>query len=346
MIAKAIKGKGFRGAIAYDLQEGKSVLLETNMAAGEKGCVQAFSKEFGVVRALRPNLEKAVCHVSLSLHPNEKLNDDDWCKVAQTWLEDMGYNNNQYIVSRHTDTEHPHIHILVNRISLDGSVVSDSYDYKRQEVVMRKLEKEHGLVQVLSSHEVGRKATTKGEVEHALRTNEPSARMKLQNIIDTALARNANTSFHEFAENLLVQGVETKLNKASTETVSGISFSLNGVSFKGSKLGKAYTWNSLKNRGLIYENGHITRYEQNKSNTNKEQSNTEYTNGEQPNAITSTTQRTGNLGNAPFPFESTRKPEAEKQRRITESFERLEQEHQRSEQRSTEKRPRSPQLSR
>ncbi len=121
MIAKAIKGKGFRGAVAYDLQKGKSVLLDSNMSAKEKGSVSAFAKEFGAIRALRPNLTKAVCHVSISLHPDEHLSDSDWCKAAHTWLKDMGFTDNQYLISRHTDTKHPHIHILVNRIRLDGS---------------------------------------------------------------------------------------------------------------------------------------------------------------------------------------------------------------------------------
>ena len=88
------------------------------------------------------------------------MSDEKWCDVAYDWLDGMGFTNNQFIISRHTDTEHPHIHILVSRISLDDSVVSDSQDYKRQKVIMRKLEKEHGLVQVLSSHEVGRNSPT------------------------------------------------------------------------------------------------------------------------------------------------------------------------------------------
>jgi len=345
MIAKCIKGKGFRGAVAYDLQKNKSVLLETNMAAGEKGSVRAFATEFGVARALRPSLSKAVCHVSLSLHPDETLTDDKWCEVAHTWLDGMGFTNNQFIISRHTDTEHPHIHILVNRISLDGSVVSDSHDYKRQEVIMRKLEKEHGLVQVLSSHEVGRKAPTKGEVEHSLRTNEQPIRMNLQNLIDTALSDNASfTNFKDFVKNLAQQGVDTKLNQASTGTISGISFAMNGVAFKGSQLGKAYTWKSLQKRGLTYENGHSTQHEHNKPNTNQE-----YTNGEQSNAITNTTngyERTRNLGNEVIPLEPTRSPEITKQRRIDENFERLAKEHQRSEQRSPAERKRSQKLSR
>ncbi len=189
MIAKAIKGKGFRGAVAYDLQKGKSVLLDSNMSAKEKGSVNAFAKEFGAIRALRPQLKKAVCHVSISLHPDENLSDNDWCKVAQTWLCDMGFTDNQYLVSRHTDTKHPHIHILVNRIRLDGSVVSDSHDYKRQETVMRKLEKEFGLMQVKNSKEVEKSSLKKGELEQAIRRQEPSVRMLLQEIISNTLSK-------------------------------------------------------------------------------------------------------------------------------------------------------------
>ena len=111
MIAKCIKGKGFRGAAAYDLQPHKSLLLETNMAGRTP---RALAAEFGAIRALRPNLSKAVCHVSLSLHPEESLSDEQWCEAAHSWLQGMGFVNNQYVISRHTDAAHAHIHILVH----------------------------------------------------------------------------------------------------------------------------------------------------------------------------------------------------------------------------------------
>ena len=44
-----------------------------------------------------------------------------------------------------------------------------------------------------------------------------------------------------------------RLNKASTGFVSGISFALGDVTFKGSKLGKGYTWGALQLRGLLHE---------------------------------------------------------------------------------------------
>lgn len=342
MIAKAIKGKGFRGAVAYDLQKGKSILLDTNMSAKEKGSVSAFAKEFGVIRALRPQLKKAVCHVSISLHPNENLSDNDWCKVAQTWLTDMGFTDNQYIVSRHTDTKHPHIHILVNRIRLDGSVVSDSHDYRRQEAVMRKLEKEFGLMQVKNSKEVEKSSPKKGELEQAIRRQEPSVRMLLQEIISKTLTQ--TMLLGDFIQELQKNQVEVKLNQASTGTISGISFSMNGVSFKGSKLGKGYTWNALQQKGLYYENGYVTRYEP-ISNAN-EQNTTISSSDNSTTETTSSLERAGNNGNAVGTFEPAGESEITKQSRIAENFARLETEFHRDRQRPEKTLKRNTGLSR
>ena len=57
MIAKLAKGRGFRGALEYDLEREKGILLDTNMA-GENP--RELAQEFGAIRELRPGLGKAV----------------------------------------------------------------------------------------------------------------------------------------------------------------------------------------------------------------------------------------------------------------------------------------------
>lgn len=171
MIAKMAKGRGFRGALEYDLQEGKSVLLETNVAGKT---VRAMAHEFGDVRQLRPTLGKAVMHVSLSVHAHEHLTDDQWRTIAARYLDGMGFTDNQYVVTRHTDTDHEHIHILANRITFGGAVVSDSQDWKRQEALMRVFERDYRLIAEPPSHEAERKAATQGEIESFARTGEAS----------------------------------------------------------------------------------------------------------------------------------------------------------------------------
>lgn len=248
MIAKLVKGKGFRGALEYDLREQKGHILDTNMGGDNP---RELAREFGAVRALRPNLTKAVCHVSISLPPDEKLTDDQWKDVAGKYLEGMGFKESQYVVTKHTDTQHPHIHILANRVSMKGEVVSDSRDYQRQEALMRRLEREYGLKEVTPSREAERRAPTKGEVECAVRTGKPSTKMALQNLVDKALHNQPD--YAEFIRRLEKSGVEVLPNIASTGRISGISYRQNDIIMKGSDLGKGYSWAGLQKRGLTYE---------------------------------------------------------------------------------------------
>jgi hypothetical protein len=248
MIAKAVKGKGFRGALEYDLKEDGQI-LDTNMSGKTP---RELAKEFGQIRKLRPNLNKAVLHVSISAAPGEKLTNEQWIEIARRYLQGMGFTDNQFIITRHNDTEHEHIHILANRIRFDGQVVSDSRDYRRQETIMREIERDFGLQRVAPSIEAKRKAPTKGEIECALRTGQPSIRQQLQQICDAA-ARNCS-NFTEYVERLEAAGVEViPTVQQGGAKLSGIQYRLDGITMKGSDLGKAYAAAGIQKRGITYE---------------------------------------------------------------------------------------------
>jgi hypothetical protein len=247
MIAKMVKGRGFRGAVEYDLKKG--YVIETNMAGINP---REFAAEFGAVRRLRPNLGKAVMHVSLAASPGEKLTDGDWREIGKRYLKHMGFNDNQYIITRHTDTDHEHIHILANRITHAGGVVSDAHDWKRQETIMRNFEKDYGLTAVAPSHEAERRAATKGEIEHHVRTGQPSIRQQLQHLCDAAAKTCRN--YTEYQKFLGKAGVELiPVAQLEGEKLSGLSYRLNGVTMKGSDLGKLYTASGIQKRGIEYD---------------------------------------------------------------------------------------------
>ena len=247
MIAKMVKGRGFRGALEYDLKKG--YVIDSNMAGKTP---RELAAEFGEIRKLRPNLGKAVLHVSLSAAPGEKLTDEQWREIGQRYLRGMGFTDNQFIITRHTDTEHEHIHILANRITHSGEVVSDGQDYKRQETIMREIERDYGLQRVAPSIEAERKAPTKGEIEQALRTRQPSTRQQLQQLCDAA-AKGCG-SFTEYVERLEAVGVEViPTVQQGGAKLSGIQYRLDGVVMKGSDLGKSYAAAGIQKRGVTYD---------------------------------------------------------------------------------------------
>lgn len=57
----------------------------------------------------------------------------------------MGIENTQYIIARHIDREHPHCHIVFNRVNNDGKTISDKNDFCRNEKVCKMLTAKYRL---------------------------------------------------------------------------------------------------------------------------------------------------------------------------------------------------------
>lgn len=252
MIGKQTKGRGFRGALNYVLNPEKGLLIGGNM---EGKTPRELAKEFAESRILNPDLQSPVYHVSLSLSLGEHLKDYTWNQITDRYMKEMGFEYSQFIVARHTDREHEHVHIVASRIGFDGKTVSDSKNYYRSEQIIRGIEKEFGLERVLSSHERDiehqRKSLTSGELRKALETGTPSVKMLLQDRIDKVSTYSVTMT--DFVKNLERQGVRIIPNMADNGRVSGLSFRLDGMIMKGSKLGKAYTFNGLQKRGISYD---------------------------------------------------------------------------------------------
>ena len=252
MIASQNKGRGFRGTLNYLLQKGQAEILDQNMAGRNE---RELAAEFGAARRLRPEVSRAVYHVSLSVREVERLSDAQWREAAQKYLKGMGFENNQYILLRHKDTpNHDHVHILANRIGLDGKVVSDSRDYDRSAQVVKGLEREYGLSR--DAHRpyepVRERPLTKGQGRELERTGAAPVQARLQELIKAA-ARD-RPELGRFLDRLEAGRVNVRLNLATTGRVAGISYELDGVAFKGSQLGKRYAWDGLqKELGVNYE---------------------------------------------------------------------------------------------
>lgn len=251
MIAKQIKGKDFYGVLAYNQKKvntGNAYVLTQNI---EEGSVVEMTKEFNHIRQLRPKLSKAVYHVSLNLPHDEKLMDTKFEQLAEDYLLGMGFDDNQYIVYRHLDQNHPHVHIIANRIKLSGEVVSDSSDYRRSERLIRKLEKKYQLSSVVGSAIANKSSLSQAELEKTIRTGEVPIRLFLQTEVKRVIGKSKNTS--EFIQNLQLKGIHPKFNiSKSTGRVSGISFEYDEIIYKGSTLGRGYSWNSIV-KSIDYE---------------------------------------------------------------------------------------------
>src|ERR671933_408038 len=169
-------------------------------------------------------------------------------------MKAMEFDNNQYAVVKHSDTEHDHIHIVASRICLDGGVVDDSWDYYKSQEVIRQLEQNYNLETVTPSWETDKRAQTTGEHRQLKSKGNKSVRVQLQDLIDEVTQD--NPSMPEFVERLQQQGPEVQvgLTRTGIGFSKGISYNLDGVALSGTQLRKAYTFSGLqKHRGVSYD---------------------------------------------------------------------------------------------
>lgn len=230
MIAKIIKGADFGGVINYMLskQEGKAMILASNNIGftDQNLCAD----EFALQASMRPNVQKPVCHTILSFSATdaERLTDDVMVKIANEYLKKMGYGNTQSLIVRHSDRQHPHLHICINRIGNDGKTISDRNEKYRSTKICRELTERYGLT--LGE---GKKAVNRQQLR-----GEDKLRYEIFDAIKTALLHSKN--WKEFVEDLNKQGITTRFKtKGNTDVVQGIIFEKNGCSFSGSKIDRS-----------------------------------------------------------------------------------------------------------
>jgi hypothetical protein len=242
MIAKQIQGSDFKKVLNYVHHKSGAKLIGGNMVGQDP---ESLTDEFRISSDLKRTVIQCVYHVSLSISPSEKLSEPKWIDIARTYLQGMEFQTNQYAIYRHTDREHDHIHIIASRIRItDGSVVSDSWNYRRSEKLVRQLEEQFGLSQTQCSWEKNKRSPKTGEIRKQRRTGELNKRSQLQVLIKQSL--NDSPTWDEFIDRLSAQGVSVRLRKSKEGKIEGISYGVDSLAFQGRQLGKDYAWTSLE----------------------------------------------------------------------------------------------------
>ncbi len=278
MIVNQKKNASFRTTLLYVLGKEKSTIIDTNMGGDTS---RQLAAEFAAARRLRPNLKRACGHIIISIphreaddstgEYHEHLDNDQYVELAHRWLKGMEFlgeelSCSQYLIARHHDTQHEHIHIIASRIRMDGSVVSDSWDYRRSEVIVRQLESEFNLEATPCSNErvaliateqgiettvSDRRAPTSKQKHH--HSGQPTVKQRLASLIDEATQDNPTVK--QLIGRLQHQGVKV-VPQFSTRGLfkEAIAFEMDGVKVAGNKLGSAYSFPGLlRKRGVSYD---------------------------------------------------------------------------------------------
>lgn len=152
MIAKISHGSSLYGVLAYNqikVDELHADVLFGNRIIEPPGdnpyTIEHISRSFGDYLTANRKTEKPILHISLNPDPKDCVTEEQFIKLAEQYMQRMGFGDQPYIVYRHNDIGREHLHIVSVRVDETGRAISDSYEHERSMKVCRELEQQFDL---------------------------------------------------------------------------------------------------------------------------------------------------------------------------------------------------------
>ena len=231
MVAKITTPKSIKAALNYNekkVQKGKAVCLHAVNYLKDAKQLNFYKKLAGFERlnSLNERATTKTLHVSLNFSPSEKLQDDKLLKIAELYMKKIGFGEQPFLVYKHEDAGHPHIHILSNTIKADGSRINTHNIGRNQSEKARKeIEQLFGLIRAVKQGQLRTPGIKPVEVTKAVYGKDETKRA-ISNIVGAVYSQYKFASLPEF-------------NAALKQ--------FNVVADRGKEEGRIY-----KNRGLVY----------------------------------------------------------------------------------------------
>ena len=236
MFGKVLLGKSFLRVCEYVCQDPKRALvLKTEGVRNYDH--QLMAADFEMQRSLRPGVRKAVFHGILSFYPGTVVEDVDMLRISADFLAEMKLSDTQYAIVKHTDKKHLHMHLIANMVNNRGEALSSFRIGWRVICATEKINRRYGL------REVGGKDLSKINFEALNRVQ--TGRYIIYGAIMQLLPECKN--LQELSEKLanIQIGTRFRYGEHSAE-ITGISFSLGNLKYRGSGIDKLCSVRNLE----------------------------------------------------------------------------------------------------
>ncbi|WP_276499884.1 relaxase/mobilization nuclease domain-containing protein [Pontibacter litorisediminis] len=105
-----------------------------NSTADIKAYLQLWSKSANNERKVhRPQFHAVISCKGHAMEGEELL------RMAEQYLQRMGYSQNPYLIYLHSDTVNNHVHIVSSRVDSEGRKIDDSFERRRSQDIIREI---------------------------------------------------------------------------------------------------------------------------------------------------------------------------------------------------------------
>ena len=246
MIAKIHTGNNFGGLVNYanDIVKKDTVVVASfGVSLASNATITA---SFKAQAKARPGVKNFVGHISLSFSPSDKdkVNNDLMAQIAREYMRRMGIVKTQFVVFRHQDQPHPHVHIVYNRVNNEGDAITGDCNFRKSATITKALTREYGLTFGKGKKNVRRERLKGKDVIKYRIYDEVNASLK------------GCSSWQDLRKALSPKGISLDFVRDSDGSVRGVTFTDNesNVTFAGGKIDNSLSFDSI-NQLLENANG-------------------------------------------------------------------------------------------
>ncbi len=231
MVAKITIPKSIEAALNYNekkVQKGNAVCLHAANYLNEVKNINFYQKlnGFEIRNSLNERATTKTLHVSLNFDPSEKIANDKLLKIAELYMDKIGFGEQPFLIYKHEDAGHPHIHIVSTTIKEDGSRINTHNIGRNQSEKARKeIEKFYGLIKAEKQQQLMMPGIKPVDIPKAIYGKDETKRC-ISNVVGSVFSQYKFTSLPEY-------------NAALKQ--------FNVIADRGKEDGRIY-----KNHGLVY----------------------------------------------------------------------------------------------
>lgn len=242
MVAKVISGKDIQGALNYNEQKVKAGVAKCIMAnrfPGKPKDMNFYDKMNRLLYFTDKNkrVKTNTLHISLNFDPGEKIPMDNLKSIASSYMEKIGFGAQPYLVYKHKDAAHPHIHVITTNIKDDGKRIDiHNIGRNQSEKARKEIEKEFNLIRAESKKKEQKAFIHPVDVQKAIYGHSETKR-SISNIVRMVTRTYKYTSLPEL--NAVLRQYNVTADRGGKDSLmyekKGLVYSL--IDEKGNKVG-------------------------------------------------------------------------------------------------------------
>lgn len=200
MVAKIKSGKSLIGALNYNenkVKQHKAIFIEAARYFKDPEDLSFSDKLIRLtdLAGMNQRAKTNAVHISLNFPNGEALPDETLRAIVKEYMLGIGFQTQPYLVYRHHDAGHPHIHIVTTNIKRDGERISLHYLGQNESEKARKaIEVKFGLIK--AQEQEAQRPNLKADVKLA-EYGESETRRMITNILSATLHSYKFTSVPE-----------------------------------------------------------------------------------------------------------------------------------------------------